>query len=107
MLVDILIQFFVLLYQILLFLLLGVLQLLTFLSVIVYELHPVKLISKMGHLSLLSYLLKFLLLNRHLLFLFGLFVLLESEVSISDLFWLPVHDVTLGALHLLFIFLNF
>ena len=104
MLVDISVEGLVLHMLILLFLLLSVLQFLAFLSIIVYELHSVELVSKMGHLSLLSNSLEFLLLDRHHLFLLDLLVLPESEVSISNHFRLPVHDVTLRALHLIFYF---
>ena len=101
MLVDVLVELFILMGLFLLFLLLGVLQFLAFLSVIIYDLHSVEFVSEVGHLSLLSYSLEFLLLDRHLLFLLDLFVLLESEVPISNNFRLPVHDVSFGALHLI------
>ena len=106
MLVDVLVKLFILMDLFLLFLLLGVLQFLAFLSIIVHDLHSVEFVSEVGHLSLLSYSLEFLLLDGRLLFLLDLFVLLESEVPISNNFRLPVHDVSFGTLHLIFYFSN-
>ena len=105
MLLDVFIEGFILLVLIRLFLLYSILQFLAFLSVIVYELHSVEFISKVGHLSLLCYSLEFLLLEVPLLILLHLFVLLESEVPISNLFRFPVHDVSFRALHNLILFL--